>query len=392
LLYKYAPEKITSLLVLGFIARTLSFFFEPLLSDDFYRYIWDGMVMHHGISSMAFTPEYLVTHPDTGNWDIALYEKLNSPAYFSVYPPLAQAVYFVSYWINGLHAGGHILFYKVVALFADAIITIGVLRLLKENKLPAKRVLLYVLNPLIILEYTGNLHLDGLMIAMLVLSIALLKKKWLVSSGLMTLSILAKMMTLMLLPFTTREISFRKWMVWGFLTIASTSMVFMIAFRTSTGWIDSVRLWFTSFEFNASVYYVVRFLGELWKGYNPVAIIGPLMLGMIIFSAGVLWYFYHWRRRLTMLQAMLFMLTAYFLLSTTVHPWYLGILLVVGILSGYTYPVAWTFLVFLSYSHYHHEMFDENYLLIAVEYFLLVFWLVVEMRLRLNIHISRSQS
>lgn len=75
------------------------------------------------------------------------------------------------------------------------------------------------------------------------------------------------------------------------------------------------------------------------------------------------------------MQAMLFVLTLYFLMSTTVHPWYLVMLVALSVLSLHVYPIIWSYLVFLSYSHYQGGSFAENYYLIGLEYLLLFGWM-----------------
>ena len=77
-------------LVLAFSARVISLFFDPLLSDDYYRFIWDGMLMHEGVHPMAYTPLYLMQHPEIVSLNDALFSQLNSQKYYSVYPPVAQ--------------------------------------------------------------------------------------------------------------------------------------------------------------------------------------------------------------------------------------------------------------------------------------------------------------
>ena len=62
----------------------------PSLSDDAYRYVWDGQVQAHGINPYQYVPqdpalEFLQ--------DGALYDHLNSPAFYSVYPPVSQLIF-----------------------------------------------------------------------------------------------------------------------------------------------------------------------------------------------------------------------------------------------------------------------------------------------------------
>lgn len=69
---------------------------------------------------------------------------------------------------------------------------------------------------------------------------------------------------------------------------------------------------------------------------------------------------------------MLFAVSFYFLLSTTVHPWYVATPLLLSIFTKYNFPIVWSFLVMLSYSAYGKNGFDENLWLVALEYFVMV--------------------
>lgn len=147
------------------------------------------------------------------------------------------------------------------------------------------------------------------------------------------------------------------------------------------GW-TSVRLWFHSFEFNASIYYLIRGLGYLFEGYNIIQKAGPILAMITLAGIGMIWLIYIRKPSLDWATAMLSVLTMYFLMSTTVHPWYLGTLLALSVISLHLYPVVWTCLVFLSYSHYQGGGFEENFLLIATEYILLFTWMVWEWRIK----------
>ena len=159
------------------------------------------------------------------------------------------------------------------------------------------------------------------------------------------------------------------------LTLTSSIVIFLLSFGQHTGWLDSVRLWFTSFEFNASIYYVVRSIGYQIVGYNAIGVIGPALASLTMIGIGIIWWTYIRKNKLDWMQAMLFVLTLYFLMSTTVHPWYLVMLVALSVLSLHVYPIIWSYLVFLSYSHYQGGSFAENYYLIGLEYLLLFGWM-----------------
>ncbi len=368
-------------LVLALIARLVGYYFEPQLSDDYFRFIWDGMLIEAGIHPMAYTPSGLLESASGISPPEGLYSMLNSKEYYSVYPPMLQWIFGLSYLIAGSDIGRNILFLKSIALITDGTIVYLLFRLTKRLKLPANAVLIYALNPLIVLEYTGNLHPDGLMIAGLLGAIMAVEKRQLFLGGwLMALSILSKLLTLILIPFMPLQHYWKRITVFAVIAVLSSMILLWMSFGYHTGWLDSVSLWFTSFEFNASVYYVVRAAGYGIWGYNAIVLLGPAMA--ICTGCGILliWWWYLRQDKLAWPLAMLWVMTLYFLMSTTLHPWYLGLVLVLGILSQYTYPVIWTYLVYLSYSHYQGGGFKENYPLIATEYLILMSWMWFELR------------
>jgi alpha-1,6-mannosyltransferase len=381
LVFGKAPISLRNGLLLAFLIRFISLWFDPLLSDDYYRFIWDGMVLHHGVHPMAYTPAYLMSHPEIMVPDQSLFSRLNSPAYYSVYPPVSQWLFRLSFAINGMHIAGHILFYKVLLIATDILIVFLLYRLLIRLNQPSANVLWYALNPLIIMEFTGNLHMDGLMIAGLLGAVVLAEQKSILAgSFMMAFSMLSKLLTLILIPFMPRQLYWRKITLFTLSSLAMSAIILLWSFGSNTGWLESVHLWFTSFEFNASLYYVARSIGYYLKGYNAIATIGPILAVMTMLSIGIIWLWYIRSRKPDWSSAMLCVMTVYFLMSTTVHPWYLGVLVALGVLSGHRYPIAWTFLVFLSYSHYADGHAEENYWLIATEYCLLLAWMVWEWR------------
>ena len=78
-----------------------------------------------------------------------------------------------------------------------------------------------------------------------------------------------------------------------------------------------------------------------------------------------------------LLVAMLFSVSVYFLLSTTVHPWYVATPLLLSVFTRYRFAIVWSLLVMLSYSAYGEE-FNENLSLVAVEYLVVIGMAVYE--------------
>ena len=86
-----AELSMRQVLVTAALFRLLALPMLPTLSDDGYRYLWDGLVAAEAdVSPYAYRP----ADPALGPWqDEPLFVRMNSPAYFSVYPPASQAVF-----------------------------------------------------------------------------------------------------------------------------------------------------------------------------------------------------------------------------------------------------------------------------------------------------------
>lgn len=79
----------------------------------------------------------------------------------------------------------------------------------------------------------------------------------------------------------------------------------------------------------------------------------------------------------SLVKSMLLGITLYYFTSTTVHPWYLALPLVLSVFTSFKYLIVWTLLVMLSYFAYSQPDFKENLYLLAIEY-LLVFTVFIK--------------
>ena len=80
------------LLISGIIFRFCLIFSTPALSDDFYRFIWDGRIQQLGFNPFDFTPRQFLNQNSDAFLD-QLFPYLNSPDYYSVYPQLSQFLF-----------------------------------------------------------------------------------------------------------------------------------------------------------------------------------------------------------------------------------------------------------------------------------------------------------
>jgi hypothetical protein len=130
---------------------------QPVLSDDIYRYVWDGRVQAAGINPYLFAPE----SPELSRLrDDTLYPLINRPWARTIYPPGAQWLF------RGIYATlpDGVVSMKAAVVAFDLLTILLLMRLLRSLSLPAGRVILYAWHPLAIFELAGSGHLDGMMI------------------------------------------------------------------------------------------------------------------------------------------------------------------------------------------------------------------------------------
>ena len=135
----------------------------PNLSDDYLRFIWDGRLLAHGYNPYLYLPTQLV-HTALGSsagLTDSLFQGLNSPRYFTVYPPLNQAFFGLAAWLFPTNLLGTIISLRIPILLADLGSIYLLAKLLRRFGKNPNLSLLYGLNPLVILELTGNLHFEA---------------------------------------------------------------------------------------------------------------------------------------------------------------------------------------------------------------------------------------
>lgn len=197
----------------------------------------------------------------------------------------------------------------------------------------------------------------------------------------MALSIAVKLVPLMLLPLFMRHLKLKKllqfYVIVGVVLLVSFLPFFSIQF--SQNYINTVALWFVNFEFNASIYYVVRNIGYAIKGYNIIGAVGKVTPFVIV--AVMLAFSLNKRNRdlRFLISNMLLALTIYFFLSTTVHPWYIISLVALSVFTGFKFPIVWSAVVVFSYYAYSNPLFKENSILLFVEYAIVYACFLLEM-------------
>lgn len=360
------------LLFLGLLFRLVFICATPNLSQDFYRYLWDGNLMGMGINPYLHTPKEvveLVQFP----FSSVLYEKMGflSNVNYSNYPPLSQYLFQGMAFFSQKNLFGGIIFLRFIYFMFEMLLFFLGKNLIKTLKLSPNLASWYFLNPLLIIETYGNLHGEGVMCGIFLLGLGFLfQKRVFFSALLFGISIAFKLFPLLFLPlfyfYFRRK---RRLLFFGIIT--TTVFLFFLPFsneNTALNYWKTLNLWFNTFEFNASLFYLLRAIGFELVGFNIIKIVGLIMPFFLITSIGYISLRNRNPTDIQILKNLLWVCSLYLFTATTVHPWYVISLVALGLLSGYLFPLVWSATVFLSYTAYGSPEVEESAVALVLEY------------------------
>jgi hypothetical protein len=372
---------------IAFFLRLIFLFALPALSNDFYRFIWDGRMLVLGINPYLVLPKDFVGTVDmarVGNDAMELLEGQGSmsPGNYTCYPPVNQFVFLLPAILFPENIPGSVVVMRVLLILSDMGTVFYARKILKRLDLPQSNILLYALNPFIIIEMTGNLHFEGLTVFFLVFSIyLLLKEKQKLSAVMLALSASVKLIPLLFLPFFMKKLG--QWnSVKYYLMVGVVSVLLFLPFFSMDlveNFMSSIDLYFRKFEFNASFYYLFREIGFHLKGWNIIQKLGPILGLTSLIVILLLTFIPKNERPRQMMVSMLMAISVYYFLSTTVHPWYIALPLIISVFTHYRFVVLWSLLVMVSYYAYGNSDFKESMWLVGGEYVLLYGFLGFEL-------------
>ena len=302
----------------------------PWLSDDLYRYLWEGRAVLSGGDPFQHAPGW-------AGWDQQfgadpLRARVNHPDISTIYPPLAQ-------W---LFAGLGALSYSVWSIkaamgLADAGTALAIGLVLRGRRRALTGAWIYALHPLAVVESAGSGHLDSLAVLLLVLAILAADRGWYGratwAAGLGALIKLfpgVLLPTLLLAPGPKRS--------------RGLALLGLAALGLGTAWpfLDAalgrgLGTYAARWSFNGSLFPLIQagFDAAGWHdGARPTAI--------LIGAATVAFAFF---KRRDPAELALWAGGAAVLLSPTVHPWYIAWAWVPALICGWR---AWTALATLA--------------------------------------------
>ncbi len=218
IVFRARSSRSTLVLVIVFAAlfRLSILFAPPYLSDDIYRYVWDGRVQATGVNPYRYIPADEALAPLR---DQTIYPKINRRDYaHTIYPPGAQIIYFLATRVSE-----RVTWMKTVMLVFEALAIWALLQLLASFNLPRQRVLIYAWHPLLVWEIAGSGHVEAAAIAFVVLSLLARRRRWdAVAGAALAGATLIKLFPVILFPALYRR--------WGWKMPLAFGLTMMLAY------------------------------------------------------------------------------------------------------------------------------------------------------------------
>lgn len=309
----FYTKKVSYLLVTIAAAISIAGFLyaPPKLSNDVYRYMWDGLLMKEGINPYQYVPAEWKLH-DLQEANMPLYKKVDWRDKFTPYPPLAQYIFTFAhdaYERFGVLGGKFV--FTIPILLASIFLYFFV-----DKKIYAA----FILNPLLLLEVVGNAHLDGWVVLTMLIGFWLYKKeRYFLSSAFLLSAVLIKVYPIIFVPFLFIDLLRKKKYLTAFIVPAFGAIVLYFIYKPFVASDFSAITHYLTLpneqEYNASLYrYLYLILGPTDQNAQLLA---SKIAGIIFALSALALLIKKYSHELLLLVGIL-----YLLCSTLVFPWY----------------------------------------------------------------------
>lgn len=344
------------IILFALLFRLTLFFSEPSLSDDIYRYQWDGKLVNEGINPYRYVPgaSELADLRDSD------YEMINHKEIGTPYGPLTIMVFSITERIMS-----SVYFMKVPFILFDILSIVLILRMLALSGLSKNNVIFYAWNPLVIVEVAGSGHNDSLGVFLLLGTLYFIQRgKYLGAAAGLAFSFMAKYFALLFLPAVLKYFRKGEWVVIPLVLFAG---YFYFGEHIESHLLNLMQVG-SGWRFNDSLFSLLLFLtGSLYVSK-------ALVIGIMLMLSIIVWY-----SKRPLLESAMIMVGAALLLTTTVQPWYM--LWIVPFLC-FSPNRAWLLLTGLTMLAYHvliryqaEGIWDESFwikLAIYIPFYLLL--------------------
>jgi hypothetical protein len=342
--------------------RVITLLYPVGMSDDIFRYVWDGKVQHAGFNPFEFSPNAPEGIDIREKW----WTSINNPHVSSPYPPFSQVIFWLI-TVPDLDITGYIFEFRLLVILIDICLIITLNRFIVHLHLLKRRLIIYAWSPLTIFELAGNGHNDGIASFFMILSIYWTittknKSKNVFAAIFLALAILTKTFPVFALPFLIRH-----WRIKEIMAFSATLIVFSLSYTTNKilfplipqGQVHFVK----NFRFNSSIYRVLISISGGYKIYEIefVLILSVVIVLILLIINGYTYWLTHsplTDSEESLVERISFALFVLLLFSADVHPWYLLWILPLMVIKPQESVIIWSLTIFFSYEVY--QDFDSH--------------------------------
>lgn len=363
------------IILIALAFRIILLFVNPITSDDYYRYLWDGKVQSEGINPYEFAPQELSNLQDN-----EIYPNLTFPEIKTIYPPLAQVLFFLSYKLFGANAFGLKIFYFLLELG----IIIFLFKILKVINVNTNYIFLYVLSPLVIFEFFINVHIDIELLFFLTTSIYFaLKNNINLSLLFLGFSVMSKVYSLIFFPvymlyFLKLQTENKK--LFAGITFFILSFAVILFYQSHI-----IEIFFTMKNYmqnwysNNLIYKIINSFIKLFGIENHQITRLILILIFLIVYVIIL------KSNFTLIQKLYLISYFYLFFSHTVHPWYVTVLvLFLPICFNYS-AIFWSSIIGLTnltvYYYLKDKIWNDYMPVLITEYLVLAVLIIYDIKI-----------
>ena len=190
---RFAQTPLAWVIDLAFVLRLIAVQAQPLLEDDHYRYLWDGMRTAQHFDPYRSAPSAFFGANDLApEWQDIL-SGINNPSIPTLYGPVLQALFALAHML----APGRVGAVQGLVLLAD----LGCIAVLARLGVGSRWLLAYALHPMILKEAMASAHPDGLVGLWLLLALLAWQRERMVFTGLLLgLAVATKVAALLVVP------------------------------------------------------------------------------------------------------------------------------------------------------------------------------------------------
>ena len=361
------PQKaVLATIAAAVLVRLMFLNTTPIGSDDIYRYMWDGKIQANAINPYQFAPNdstlnYLSTEQ--------IPARVNHADLKTIYFPLSEWLFFLSYEISGEQVWG----YKLLLLLSEILSLCGLVLLTKKLNVPVKFVLLYALCPLLLYEFALDAHADGFGLPLLIFSLYFYYSgKKILGLFFLGLSLSIKPAGLILLPIFFFDEKQWKMRVQILLIPLCTVAVQFIPYLFSTNPFEALMAFTKHWTFNGFVFNTFNlYFQDNQESRLVCAVFLSIAITTLSFS------------KKNLIEKIYYAILLLLLFSPIVHPWYAGwlaaIIPVARRWSGISYVSTLSLTSFTYISYQLNGEWKEEPLQWLVIYLPVVIFLVIEL-------------